>query len=146
MAASLQDHFHLMTSAPVAAESTGEYKALAPGNKPKAMPEPSIIAAPARALDGTFRPHILTDISGPMVFEDWSILVKLDTWPTDYTTLVGMLGKTVYYVPNYHDPAAHGDYDVLMLFDKVGSITQNGPQITGGFNVAIHLMDATPEA
>ena len=146
MAASLQDHFHLMVSEPDQAESSNEFKALSPGYKPKATPEPSVIAAPSRALDGTFRAHILSDLSGPVVFENWSILVKLDSWPADYTTLKALLGKTLYYVPHYHDPAAHRSYDVKVFFEKIGAIELQGPQITGGLHVPIYLVDATPEA
>jgi len=141
MAADWQDHFHLLEMAPASGETNGEYKALAPSMKPRAMPEPMVIAAPRRALDGTFRAHVLQSGGVPVRFVDWSILVKLDTWP-EYEALTALLGKTLYYVPNYHDQAAHDGDVQLVFFDKVGQLEMQGPLVNGGIHIPIHLVDA----
>jgi len=140
MAASWQDHFHLLDAAPDPAEATGEWTAMAPNLKPTGMPEHYVIAAPKRALDGTLRPHVLKSGATPVLFTDWTIMVKiashaaLDTW-------AGYLGKTMYFVPNYHDPAAHADYDRLVFVEKVDTPVSPGPTVPAMY-LLVHLVDA----
>lgn len=140
MAASLQDHFHLLASAPDPGETGGQWTAMAPNLKPTNMPEHYVIAAPARALDGTLRAHVLKSGSTPVLFTDWTVLVKIES-QTDLDTWAGYLGKTMYFVPNYHDQAAHGSYDRIVFVEKVDRAESPGPT-QPVFYLLVHLIDA----
>jgi hypothetical protein len=140
MAASWQDHVHLMTSAPIDAETTGEWTVLAKNLKPTGLPESSVIAAPRRALDGTLRAHVLQSAGTPVLFVDYTPVLKIDDEATRLV-LEGLLGTTLYYVPAFHDPAAHTAYDGQVFFDRMSIPESPGPTVPY-MVIAVHLMDA----
>lgn len=140
MAASWQNHVHLMTSAPDPAETTNEWTVMAPNLKPTGMPEHYVIAAPRRAINGTLRAHVLQSGGVPVLFTDYTPRIKVDSM-TNLDTLSALLGKTVYYVPAYHDPAAHGSYDVQVLVEKMTTPEAPGPLVPVLY-VMVHLTDA----
>jgi len=140
MAASWQDHIHILTAAPDADEATGEWSVMAKGLKPTGMPEHSVIAVPRRALDGTLRAHVLQSAGTPVLLTDYTLMVKCDAI-TDVSTWSGYLGTTKYFVPAYHDAAAHDDYDVLVLVEKIGVPESPGP-LAPVFYLPVRLTDA----
>ncbi|NIV33093.1 MAG: hypothetical protein GWN58_27690 [Anaerolineae bacterium] len=99
---------------------------MAPNLRPSAMPEHYVIAAPARALDGTLRPHVLKSGATPILFTDWTVRVKIDN-QSQLSTWASYLGKVMYFVPNYHDQAAHDSYDCLVFVEKVDPVESPGP-------------------
>lgn len=142
MAASFQDHFHIVDSAtPGDATTTGEWKAMAPNMKPKALPHYTVIAAPQRALDGTLRPHVLKDGADPVIFTSWAILVRCPTWG-NVETWRDMLGELWYLIPPYHDAAAHNSYTQQVLVHKIGEIASPGPTVPVIY-LPVTLVDAS---
>lgn len=120
MAASIQDHFHILDAEPDAVTTTGEWYAAAEGGSPEFWPVPMVFAAPTWSLDGsTFYSHVLESEGSPVMKKNYNFTVYLESW-VDYETWQGYLGTTKYLVPVYHDPAAHDDYDVLVYIEALG--------------------------
>ncbi len=113
---------------------------MAKGLKPTGLPETSVIATPRRALDGTLRPHVLQAAGTPVTFTDYTLALRVDDMAA-FATLEGLVGKTIYFVPSYHDPAVHTSYDVQVFFDRLGVPESPGPMVPYMI-VGAHLMDA----
>ena len=142
MAASWQDHINIKATLPDAAEGTAtEWTVSARGLRPTGMPEHAVIAAPRRALDGTFRAHVLQSAGSPITFTDFTPIVRCDTH-ADVETWKGYLGTTMYYVPSYHDPADHQSYAVQVFVEKIGTPEAPGPQVPYMY-LPVHLTDAS---
>ena len=140
MAASWQDHINIKSTLPDAAETTGEWAVSARGLRPTGLPEHAVIAAPRRALDGTFRAHVLKDGADPIVFTDFTPVIRCDDH-ADVETWKGYLGKIMYYVPSFHDPADHQTYAVQVFVEKIGVPEAPGPQVPYLF-LPVHFTDA----
>jgi len=129
MAAAWQDHIHIMITQPAQDEGTTyEYAVSAKSLKPTGMPEKTVIAAPRRALDGTLRPHVLQAAGTPILFTDYTPVLRLDDLAT-FNTLAALVGTTVWYVPSYHDQAAHQIVACQVYFDKLGVPESPGPVV-----------------
>jgi len=140
MAAEWQDHIHIMATRPAQDEGTTyEYAVSAKNLRPTGLPEYQVIAAPRRALDGTLRSHVLQSGGSPVLFIDYSPILRLDGL-TALEALSLLLGTTVYYVPNYHDQAAHQTYERQVFFDKMGVPESPGPTVPYLF-VPTHFVD-----
>ena len=140
MAASWQDHINIKLTLPDAAESTGEWALSAKGLKPTGLPQHAVIAGPRRALDGTLRAHVLQSAGVPVVFTDYTPVVRLDTH-ADLETWKAYLGKTLYYVPSFHDPADHQSYAVQVFVERLGVPEAPGPTIPYMY-LPVRLIDA----
>jgi len=141
MVASWQNHFHLLVTPPDPVEAD-QYVSLAPGANMAARPEVMVIAAPRRALNGVFRAHVLMEGANPLLINDWTVLSRFEDWAA-YQAFLLLLGKTLYFIYNWHDPLAHDDYDQLVFFDTVGQPTLRGQHAQGGIDVPVHLVDAS---
>ncbi len=145
MAASWQDHFHIVTVAdPGNTTTTGEWKGGAPNLKPKVLPDFYAISAPRRALDGTFYAHTLQDDSGVVVFKDWQALARCDDW-AEVQSWRDILGQIRYFIYHYHDAAAHNDYTQRVFIDQLGEPQPAGPQFNYIY-MPVHMTDASQEA
>lgn len=144
MAASLQDHFHILDTIPEAETTTGEWTAMAPNLRPSLVPRPAVIASPMRALDGTFYAHVLQDESGPVLIKDWSGVVKCATW-ADVNTWMSYLGAYKYFIYNHHDPEAHAAYVQRVYVNSIEELRSPGPT-TPVFYLGFTLLDASQEA
>jgi hypothetical protein len=140
MAASWQDHVNLKLTLPDAAESTGEWAVMAPNLRPTGLPAFSVIVAPRRALDGTLRAHVLKSAGSPILFVDYTPILKVDSY-ADLVTLSGFLGKVVYYVPSFHDALDHQAAAVQVLVERLGIPSSPGPLVPY-MTLPIHLVDA----
>lgn len=135
----LQNHCHLGTSTPPTANV---YVVRFAKKHPHTH---TIVASAKRALTGKLIVNVLTDISGPVVFESWMGLALQVDSQTDLDTLVGMLGKTCYYVPPYHtDPPSGSDIKTVKLV-RVSSIESSDPMEQYWW-VTIDLEDIATEA
>jgi len=144
MAASWQDHLHIVSSATPGNETTtGEWKGSAPNLKPRVLPEYYAMATVRRSLDGTFHAHVLQDGEGPIVFKDWVALVRCDDW-ADVETWRDYLGTSVYFIYHYHDPVAHNSYTQKVFVDKIGEPQPAGPSFSY-ILLPVHLTDASQE-
>lgn len=145
MAASVQDHFHILDSAtPGNATVTGEWDGVAPNAKPRNLPQYQVFVSPRRALDATIHIHSLTDDAGdPVLINDWSLLVWCETW-ADVETWRDMLGKVKYFIYHYHDAVAHNDYTQRVLIDQIGT-PQPGSVRYDWIELPVHLTDASQE-
>jgi hypothetical protein len=142
MAASLQSHFHIVDSAtPGDTTTTGEWVSMAPGLKPKSVPEYKVIASPRRTLTGVLRPHVLKSGSTPVLITDYSLFVKCSTW-TEVETWRDYLGTTKYLIYHWHDPNAHNSYTQQVYIDKIGEPQIPGPTFPVIY-LPVHLMDAS---
>ena len=142
MAASVQDHFHLLESATPGNETTAnEWRGMAPDMRPRVLPLFSIAGAPRRSLNGKLRAYVLQDGDGPIVFKDWAVLVKCADW-SEVETWAGYIGDYRYFVYNYHDPVLHNSYTQRVWVDFVEE-----PQVTGPLYshimLNVHLTDAS---
>jgi len=140
MAAAWQDHVHIMATRPAQDEGTTyEYAVSAKNLRPTGLPEYTVIASPRRALDGTLRTHTLQSAGSPILFIDYTPVIRVNSI-SDIATLAALLGTTVYYVPNYHDQAAHQSYERQVFFDKMGVPESPGPTVPYLF-VPTHFVD-----
>jgi hypothetical protein len=145
MAASIQPHFHLVdTATPGDSTTDGEWKAMAPNLKPQALPSPAVYAKILDAIDGTRHFHILKDGADPILTEDWQLLVRCADWST-YETLRDYLGTLKYFIPHYHDPAAHNSYTTYIYVAKINEIKSPGPTMPVLY-VPLYLIDASRAA
>ena len=133
MAASMQDHFHLMTSAPEAAETTGEWYASAKDTKPSMVPETMVFASPRYGLSGKLYPHVLQSGADPVQKTNWQFQVLfMDETATgatayaDFLTWLAYAGKEMYFVPNYHDPSDHQSYMQYIYVERIGRAQVEG--------------------
>lgn len=142
MAASWQDHFHILdTASPDEDTTSGEWPGAAPSLQPRVVPQYQVIAAPRYSLNGTLHSHVLSDGSGPIVLNNWQVLVRCASW-TDVETWAGYLGQIKYFVFHYHDPDAHSSYTQRVLIDQISEVEGKGTE----FNyiaLPVHLKDAT---
>lgn len=140
MAASFQDHFHMLdTATPGEETEDGEWRGMAPDLRPRVLPLFAIAGAPRRALSGVLRPYVLPDASGPILFKNWAVLVKCATW-ADVETWASYLGKVKYFIYHYHDPLHHNSYTQKVWVDAMDPPEVLGPSFTH-IMLSIHLTD-----
>lgn len=132
MTLAIQDHIYLDTSNP----PTDTYPVAAEGLDWT----PMVAVTTERSLTGKLHIHRLVDGGGdPVSFR--SDRLRLITTLAQMLTLRGASGKTVYYVPNYHDPdnlAAYTHESILVIPE--GAITNIDPMCTYWF-VSVRLVD-----
>jgi len=96
MAESLQEHCHLgLVCPPTSSRFTVQ-------NSGGASP-PLVVASVNRALSAKLHYHVLEDGGEPVVLEEVPQIILLLEGHTELETVTAMLGKTVYYVPNWHE-------------------------------------------
>ena len=97
MAASLQDTILLDTGNPPTTEWTVKFTGVIPRR-------PEIFIRVERAGNGKLHLHQLLSGGNPVVFTHFEPPILVDSY-ADLDILKGFLGKTVYYAPNWRDPA-----------------------------------------
>jgi hypothetical protein len=131
MAASTQAYILLDTSNP----PTTQYAVNAEGH----VRMPRVYVDIDEALDGTVHKHILESAGAPVQRED--IGHVLTVTHAELTTLLTLLGKTVYFVDNYHDPSDVASYVDAKIFRAVKSLKPFDPMLTY-YSIQIVLEDA----
>ena len=96
MVATLNSHCHLGTTSPPTAD---KYTLKFTQQHHR---RPSLVASARRALSGQLHFHVLSGTSGPVIFTDYTPTLQLES-QSELETVLGLLGKTVYYVPPYHE-------------------------------------------
>jgi len=132
MALEIQDHIYLDTSNP----PTATYPVAAEGLDWT----PLVSVVTERSLTGKLHIHRLVDGSDdPVSFR--SDRLRLIATLAQMLVLRGMSGKTVYYVPNYHDPDNLANYThESVLIIPEGSIANIDPMCTYWF-MNVRLVD-----
>ena len=90
-------------------------------------------------LAGELLVHPIRDGANAKVFKNWTVMLKCDTWP-EVQTLFGYLGRSMYFIPNYHDSAAHNSYTQAVFVDSVREVHIKGPTIVTTA-IVLHLTD-----
>lgn len=146
MAKQLNDHFHIFfADSPADDTLASEWAGLAPNLQPMDVPTWTIIAAPQRALDGTFHAHVLSEDDGdPLVITDWDLLVYCSEWDDAELWGTSYNGRIMYFIPHHHDPAAHSSYTQRVL------VQVSAPPQPENYNyefiaLPVHLYDAEQE-
>ena len=141
MAVGIQDHVHLGTDNP----PTTTYRVV----HGTLDLTPGVQVAFDRGLTGVLHTHRLVDDSGdPVQFCTDKMRLRLSL--SEMLTVKGLIGKTVYYVPNYHDDDEDsGSLDVWpdssyvvrgVLMVQPGSLTNINAMCTDWL-LAIEIVD-----
>ena len=115
----VKDHIHLGLATPPTAD-----RWMVNFNKQYSR-SPEIIMSASRGMTGKLNVAVLSDTSGPLVLENWRGITLVIDNKVDLDTLIGMLGKTCYFVPPNHTDAGDvpADADILTVrFVKIESI------------------------
>ena len=133
MTLAIQDHIYLDTTNP----PTATYPVVAEGGLDWT---PLVSVVTERSLTGKLHIHRLVDGSdNPVSFR--SDRLRLIATLAQMLTLRGMSGKTVRYVPNYHDPDDLATYThECVLVIPEGSISNIDPMCTYWF-INVQLVD-----
>lgn len=131
MAASTQSYILLEDVTP----PTVEYKVNAEGYQRR----PRVYVYTEEALDGTVHRHALESAGTPVQREDFTHVLTVTH--AELTTLLALLGKTVYFVDNYHDPADVASYVDTKIFREVRNLMNYDPMLSY-YSVQIALEDA----
>jgi hypothetical protein len=141
MAQMLHDHCHLGTSSP---PTSDRWEARFEGRHHYT---PEISAKIGRGMTGKLNFSVLSDTSGPVVFKNQRGLVLIATSISERDTLLGMLGKTCYFVDFYHEDT--GDVpssgDILEVKMSAAMIEASDPNQNYWY-VAVNLEDAESAA
>ncbi len=131
-----QDHVHISTTLSGSPEfsPTNEFKAQI------LAPQTSIEVSINRAKSGKLLVNRLLSGGNPVVFLDYDLtLIVTDA---ERTTLIGMLGKPVYYVDLDHvdDGSDHTTYVKTMFFSQMGDHKEFDPK-RARWTVHVMLID-----
>lgn len=130
MAASVQDHIHLDDVSP----PTDEYGVFRDGFQV----QPYAFVATDYALDATVHVHRVLTGGVPELRDDFSHILVVSY--AEYLTLRGMIGKTVYFVDNYHDDGDLATYTDTKLLRALSKVTPFTPDLAGMY-VQVALED-----
>lgn len=133
MANEMQDHCHIGESNP----PTEEYRVYASGYDVA----PELMLATDRALDGTLHVHCLLDDDGnPKQLVSHKLRLKLTL--EEKATVEALYGKSLYYIPNYHDEEANTPVYRCTIVPLPGNTVAINPQ--GEYwSVGIQVLDDT---
>ena len=119
MAIPVKDHIHLGLSTP---PTDDRWTVHFDKQYPR---KPEIIMSAGRGMTGKLNVAVLGDTNGPLVLENWRGLTLVIDDKDDLDTLIGMLGKTCYFVPPNHADSGDepADADILTVrFVKIDGI------------------------
>ena len=130
MAPEVKDHIHLDDVTP----PTDTYGVFREGFQV----QPYAFAATDYALEATVHVHRVAPGGVVELRDDFSHVLIVSY--TEYLTLRGMIGKTVYFVDSYHDDGSLATYTDTKLFKAISKVTPFTPDLSGMY-VQIALED-----
>lgn len=134
MAPSIQSHCHLDVDNP----PTAEYSVMH-GSWDHT---PHVGVMVERSVTGVAHVHRLVDGTGaPIQFQNERFTL-LNLTLAEMVTVMGLIGRTVYFNSNYHDAAAHAGTVVTgVLLVEPGGIQNVSPCATTGWNIQCRIED-----
>lgn len=114
-----------MVAIPVSGELTGEWDSAAPGARPSMTQESTVFAAPKVSTTGKVHPHVLKDGADPVRRQNYSFQAYLTDY-ADVLTFWGYHGRTMYFIPNYHDQASHDTDYIEVYVERLGNLDARG--------------------
>jgi hypothetical protein len=134
MTLQLNDHCHLDTNSP----PTATYHVMHQGYDPHEQ----VPMAVERTLTGKLKAHLLLDSSGDPV-QLTSHAMTLMVSQAEKTTLESLIGKPVYYIPNWHDDSDQASYVISCKFNvQRGGMIPVDPKGTYWY-VQLEILDDT---
>ena len=131
----------MMTTEPIAGESTNEWDSAAPDVKPSLVPEVVVFVAPKWSLSGRLYPHVLKIGTMPIQRTNYQFQVYVSTY-AEMEAIQTWAGKEMWFVPNYHDPADHVTYAQQVFVEHVGRPDTKGYQYDS-IIVPVRVLDMT---